>query len=286
MDKQFFINVAAKIKYRSFRKLWISYFFKKHGLKLQYFESFRQDRFFMYKVENIYLPSELFEWAISFDILLKKAREESLYFYEPQKGDTIIDIGAGLGEEALVYGNLTGDKGKVFSIEANPAVFEMLQKTVDLNRHNQTKVFNLAIFNKNGKVDIEDDRSSYQTKHIKEISPVEKGIPAVTMDTFITSNLIDRIDFLKSNIEGAERFIIESIKPEQIQKVRNIAIACHDFRYEKEGNDFFRTKQLVTDFLAQHGFEIKSRNTGFAYLDDWIYGTNKNFHSTTSNNQI
>src|SRR5688572_6352577 len=36
--------------------------------------------------------------------------------YLPQAGDTIFDIGAGIGEEAVVFSELVGDEGRVIAI--------------------------------------------------------------------------------------------------------------------------------------------------------------------------
>ena len=38
--------------------------------------------------------------------------------YLPRAGDTVIDVGAGIGEEAVIFSRLVGESGRVISIEA------------------------------------------------------------------------------------------------------------------------------------------------------------------------
>ena len=75
----------------------------------------------------------------------------------------------------------------------------------------------------------------------------------------ICSELLDisHIDFLKMNIEGAERYALvgmESI----IASTKAICIACHDFLADRGLGEHYRTKQFVEEFLVDHGFRTVS----------------------------
>lgn len=50
-----------------------------------------------------------------------------IFDYAPKDGDVIIDIGAGVGTETLIYSMMTGKNGKVFAIEAHPATSRSLK---------------------------------------------------------------------------------------------------------------------------------------------------------------
>ena len=85
---------------------------------------------------------------------------------------------------------------------------------------------------------------------------------------------LHKIDLLKVNIEGAERLVIETMG-DVLPIIRNVAISCHDFRYKHEGgNEFFKTKKIVTDFLMENGFTIQTLKSGLEHRDDWIFGKN------------
>ena len=277
MKKQFYRNVAYKIRSNWFRKTWLRFFYSKHGLKFSDIKSYHADRYFIFRVNDIYIPSDLIDWPLSYDQLYKKALNESLFFYRCKEGDCAVDIGAGLGEETLVYSRMVGPGGKVFSIEASTAAFEVLDNVVKLNKLENARAFNMAVYKSNGSVTMEGDNFSYQVGFIKEDENSGNKIQAIRMSDFISSMGIDRIDLLKVNIEGAERYVIETLLDEQVENIRHVAIACHDFRFRKEGVEFFKTRELVENYLTGKGFEIQSRNTGVDYLDDWVYGKNKRF---------
>ena len=45
-----------------------------------------------------------------------------------------MDVGAGVGEEALTFSHAVGEHGQVISIEAHPETFRCLRKLVQYNR--------------------------------------------------------------------------------------------------------------------------------------------------------
>jgi len=197
------------------------------------------------------------------------------YFYMPEKGDCVIDIGAGVGEEVAIYSQLVGPTGTVHALEANPASFAVLKYMCEQNDFVQAKVHHLAIYSHDGEVTIEDDVENYLVNTInKENSKTPSFlVPAKTLDSFVTKNNIDRIDFLKSNIEGAEQFLIQGME-HSINIIRNICVSCHDFRhiYHNHG-EFYKTKSIVTEFLRDSGFKLTARKTGNRVVDDYIYGS-------------
>ncbi len=276
MNKALLLKIARKINILSIRKRVLGFLFKKNGLELQHIYSFNNDQFFIYGVNNHFIPNESFTAFISYETQLEKCKNESLFAYQPRRGDIVLDLGAGLGEETLYYSQLVGHKGRVLAIEANPAVFEVLKKTIALNKLSNVSIFNMAVFEKNGTINLSAGYPSYEAGSVtKENNRNTVTIPAIRIDSFLEKQKTERIDFLKANIEGAERYIISTLTTMQVSKIRHIAIACHDFRYHREDNEFYKTKELVISFFAKNGFDIQTRQTGIDYLDDWVYGTDK-----------
>jgi len=276
MNEPFFLKLARKIKIPFLRKWLLRYLFKKEQLHLQNIHSFKKDKFFIYQVNNFFIPNESLVEKISYEMQFQKCRNESLFAYVPEKGNTIIDIGAGLGEETIHYSHLAGETGRVISIEANPMVFEILNKTILLNKLANVASHNIAIYQQKGMVNLAEDKTSYEAFYVTpEKDKAANNIPANRLDDFFTEQKISRVDLLKVNIEGGERFVINTLGPEQLLMIRHVAIACHDFRYRREGNEFFKTKDLVIQFLGQNGFDIQTRHTDIEYINDWVYGTNK-----------
>jgi FkbM family methyltransferase len=216
-------------------------------------------------------------WAYSFDYLKQALVETYCHSYLPQPGDCIVDIGAGLGEETVICASLVGPTGRVHALEANPVTFAGLKYLCERNRFNWVTPHNLAIYNADGEVTIEDDEENYLVNTIGTSNQSKNSftVQARTLDTLVKENGITCIDFLKSNIEGAEQFLIEGMK-DSIHLIKNLCISCHDFRhvYHNHG-EFYMTKDKVSAFLKAHGFEIEVRHTGNRVVDDFIYARRK-----------
>jgi len=172
---------------------------------------------------------------------------------------------------------MTGPTGKILALEANPSTFAGLKYMRDENKFSWVNVFNLAAYHEDGKVTIEDDEQNYLTNTINAGTSHKPTftVEAVTLDTFVKQNNITRIDFLKSNIEGAEQFLIQGMSS-SAKIIRHMCISCHDFRQvQHQHGEFYLTKDKVKAFLEASGFEIMSRNTGNHATDDFIYARNK-----------
>jgi FkbM family methyltransferase len=179
--------------------------------------------------------------------------------FAPAPGMVILDVGAGLGTDTLFFSRAVGPTGKVIAIEPHPRTFAMLQATCRLNRLDNVTPVNCAAMDKACGVYIED-----QKKHDENTVSLERGpqhlptqVRGVALDDLCGELGVARIDFIKMNIEGAERFAIGGMKA-VVRRARYVCIACHDWRSEQGAE--FCTRVAVTDFLRENGFEITTRD--------------------------
>jgi FkbM family methyltransferase len=73
-------------------------------------------------------------------------------------------------------------------------------------------------------------------KHFKKITTETKlSCRLSSLGRFIEKHSLDRIDFLKIDVEGAEVDVLKGIKPEQFSKIKQLCIEVHniDHRVEK-----------------------------------------------------
>ena len=180
-----------------------------------------------------------------------------------------MDIGAGVGTESIIFSKDVGESGRVFAVEAHPGTFKALSLLKSLNDLRNVENFNLAITDINGKVNIDDN-----VHHVANSIVPTGGYPvaAMTLDKFIATFKISKIDFLKVNIEGAEEEMILGIQ-NTINIVDNIAVSCHDFLQDIHGN---RIKNSIVDFLSTNGFEMTEKKldtlweiVGFMLKEKW-----------------
>ena len=103
-------------------------------------------------------------WRIDLGDVLDMHRDWWFYQYQPKDGDVLVDIGAGVGEDALLFSKTVGPRGRVLAVEAQPTTFRLLQKTCRYNQlaRNTTCIYG-ALMDKPGTVRIEsraDQRST------------------------------------------------------------------------------------------------------------------------------
>jgi FkbM family methyltransferase len=216
-------------------------------------------------------------WAYNTNYLENLLFSTYNYYYKPGPGDIVMDIGAGLGEESLIYAQLVGERGKVIAVEANPKTCEALKFAVDKNSFKQVLPVNKALYENETEIFIEDNSENYLVNTISE-TQVGNGfkVKAVSFNQLIEELNIEKIDFLKVNIEGAEQYLTLSMS-ECFKRVKNLCISCHDFRdtYHKHGS-FYVTKDKIRSFLLENGFEILEREPFNRVVDDYIYARNPN----------
>lgn len=194
--------------------------------------------------------------------------------YRPKRGDVIFDIGAGRGEDTLPFSEAVGPEGRVIAIEADPTSFDLLKRLCVLNSLKNVTAFQLAVMDRPGTVNIsqaglwEANTASWASSQ----SAADAVVEAKTLDDLCKELKIERIDFLKMNIEGAEVPALNGMKS-SIGLVNNLCICCHDFRANHGDGESYRTREFVQKFLRDHGFDFHSRNNDPRdYIRDHIHG--------------
>lgn len=196
------------------------------------------------------------------------------HLYAPRPGDTVLDVGAGYGWEMLYFARQVGATGRVVAIEAHPGLARMLKRTVELNDLKQVTALNCAVADRAQTLFIEDDLAGHIGNAVSRGSGKEKlEVEAQPLDQLCRELDIGTIDFLKMNIEGAERYAIEGMS-EAVKRTRVVAISCHDFKANRTGNEFFRTKEIVEGWLKEAGFVLVPRSSPLPWLDDQVNAYN------------
>lgn len=205
-------------------------------------------------------------WNISYKTIEKTVRAIYCKNYLPKTGDVVVDLGAGVGFETVLFQRLVGEAGMVFAVEAHPKTASFLGLLCRKNGYKNVTVSQTAIGGSNGSVYIE-DRNNHAANSIKEYQKDGIQVPMMTFDQFIREKNIKRINYMKINIEGAEEDAIKGMN-ESIKIIENIAISCHDF-LEANSND--RIKKKIIDFLLKNDFEVEESNDEHYIRRSWVY---------------
>lgn len=208
-------------------------------IKLKIGDNFYKSEHFytdIYKVENLgdikgYEGGTLevagkFGWfrAIYHEIFnlldYNKNREKTI-----QEGDVVVDLGGNVG----IFNRWAYSQGasKVISFEPDRRYFKLLS----LNADPRSVLFNAAAAHEVGELDL------YETSHLGGSTIMGTGGGSYTVRTYtlnylFETGLVDKIDFLKVDIEGAEHAAFTGISDENLMKVKNISMEYHHSFFE------------------------------------------------------
>jgi FkbM family methyltransferase len=197
-----------------------------------------------------------------------------LYQYTPREGDTIVDVGAGTGWETLLFSRRVGDSGRVISIEAHPLVFRCLSRMCKENGLQNVTLVHAAVADKEGEIQLSDSAEHEGNSIIGMVSGIR--VRCTTLDDIFQSQKLSHVDFLKMNIEGAEKLALSG-NGQMLRKTKNVCIACHDFLADEGGSEEFRTKAHVITFLKENGFIVSLRESEGDFMKNYVYGVNEKF---------
>ncbi len=202
------------------------------------------------------------------------ARENFFWRYKPRAGDCIVDVGAGVGEETLTFSRAAGPMGKVICIEAHPRTYRCLQKLISYNRLNNVIALHIAATEPSCSMATIEDSAEYLGNRLHTARGL--SVPATTLDAIHDQLRLGQIDFLKMNIEGAERFAIQGMA-KTLRQTAVVCISCHDFLAETTHNEDLKTKATIRQFLERSGFDVTTRDAAGLppYLRDQVWGHNQ-----------
>lgn len=185
--------------------------------------------------------------------------------YRPKVGDVVFDVGAGDGGETFYLAEMVGSGGHVVAVEAAPSPFRRLDELVRLNRWSQVTPMNIALTSSPGTVSISDDPEGWVAGNIFE-SEGSVDVQARTFDDVCATLGIEHVDWVKMNIEGAEKDALRGME-RMAPHIQNLTISCHDFL----GTEWGRSKDEVLAWLEAHGFTAEMRGEGDFVQQLYLY---------------
>ena len=141
--------------------------------------------------------------------------ESKIMEEEIKVGNIVVDVGANIGLHTLNMARIVGNTGPVFAFEPDPSNFEILRKNVKINNYQNIILEQKACADKYGRTTL------YQSDHpgMHRVFPQTKQakgqvqVELTSLDKyFIDSNLADKINFIKIDVEGLEFSVLKGMK--------------------------------------------------------------------------
>ncbi len=197
----------------------------------------------------VYYKKGVFEYRFKNDISflscvkvegeLKRSLKGYVRNHEIKSGEVVIDCGADVGEFTLYAAKKVGGSGRVVAFEPDLLMYDKLKLNIQLNRLDNVTIVNKGVWsNKTVLKFINAEKKFIEAE--SDPKPVltddndMTGISVVSLDEELKSLGVDKIDFIKRDVEGSE---IEAVTgAEDILKNNNpdLAIASyHEIGGEK-----------------------------------------------------
>lgn len=190
-------------------------------------------------------------------------------------GMTAWDVGTERGWFTLLMAACVGPGGRVDAFEAYPANAEKLSANVGLNDFPQVHIHAAAVSEAPGTVRFEppSDAVTGNTTYLTDCSgvgfvtdadsPSAIEVPAVTLDAAADAAGIDRLDFIKMDIEGAETAAIRGGQ-ETLERFRPIlAVEYNRATLRRAGTSL----EQLDDLLDRLGYDRLHMTTTFRPVD-------------------
>lgn len=209
--------------------------YTKEKIKLFFYRLFKQNgiSFDLVKKDNKVIYKTTFDKTVLFtnQALYPIAADFNYYqhFYKTKENDFVIDAGANMGHLSIFFSKQVGAGGKVYCFEPDKFNVQFLNDNRHLNTDLQDNIIieDLLLWNENKLVDFEEAGTvgSSAVWFSDNANVVKKQ--AVTLDSWAKEKKLEKLDFIKMDIEGAE---IEALDGsiEVIKKYNpNFAIASY-----------------------------------------------------------
>ena len=196
----------------------------------------------------------------------------------------VIDIGANIGSVSLVLAKMI-DKVKIFAIEPTIYAYDKLSNNLNLNKDLINKVFLRQLFISDQKKP-EKVWSSWSlqksgekhNKHLGTLMDIKKD-SYITLDKFITMEKLQKVDFIKLDVDGHELDVLKSGQEFLLNNKPIIFIEIAPYLYSEFGYNY----QELIEFIIKLNYDfydenIKKVKNIFNLVEKIKDGCSKNFY--------
>ncbi|MEI0445846.1 FkbM family methyltransferase [Brachyspira intermedia] len=200
---------------------------------------------FLFALQKYKYPSEIENFLLFYIFGLEQYNIKDIF--EVSNDSVVFDVGAWKGDTAYFFSKKCNDNAKIYAFEPDINAFETLKVMKEKYKLNNVILENILFSNKNETIDF---------VSMTPNTPAVK-MKAITIDEFVESNNIERIDYLKMDVEGAEKHILEGAL-NTIKRFRpSLAIAVYHGG-ELFMEDFYKVPIFIKEITENYEYYIRT----------------------------
>jgi len=189
--------------------------------------------------------------------LLLHHESRTLDWFQPKAGDVVVDVGAHIGRYALQAAALNC---RVVAVEPDPMNYATLQENVSLNGFRNIRLYQVALSDQPGQRALRMASGTNRGTSSLEIDsnavanepgPAEIKVVCETLDALTMREGIERIDWLKIDVEGHELAVLRGA-PRSLETTLRLILEVR--------NDH---EEPCRRILEKAGFELRDVESGY-----------------------
>jgi len=191
--------------------------------------------------------SDYIEWLVYFGITWEP--KKNLYSLI-REGNTVIDVGANIGEVTFNLAKLVGASGSVHSFEPHPFIFSKLLQNFQLNEFRNIQLNNVGLGSRVEQLyigpQVANNRGGTRINHSAEGSLVN----ITSLDNYVSRMHVQKINLIKLDVEGFELKVLRGAENTLRDKKPILFIEINDSNLRAQGDSAYE----LFAFLNEVGY--------------------------------
>jgi FkbM family methyltransferase len=168
-------------------------------------------------------------------------------YYKLKKGEVVVDLGAHIGTFTVAAAKAVGHEGVIIAVEPSASSLWLLRKNIEANGLSNVVVIPMGIWSAKASLNLYLSKDHAAYSFFGGTNDFEQ-VQVDTLDNILARVGVDRVDFIKMDIEGAE---IEAIKGmEEALRKNDVNLAISSYHIV----DGEKTYKRVISQLRGRGF--------------------------------
>lgn len=182
-------------------------------------------------------------------------------------GDIVIDAGACWADTTLFFANKVKKIGRVYSFEFIPNNLRMAYKNIKLNSELEKtiKIIENPLWNESGVKMFYCDNGPGSIVSATPFAGYEGEVYTISIDDFVNSEQLNKVDLIKMDIEGAEQFALKGAENTLRKYKPQLAISVYH-----NMNDLANIVHLINDLNL--GYKFYLNHFTIHYEETVLYG--------------